>query len=94
MRLNISSEATTDLGDIWDAVSEFDVDAADRLLRTLGAAMERLTEYPLLGRVRPELGPGLRSWVVGRYLVFYESREDEFRIFRIPHGRRDIDTIF
>lgn len=49
MRLNISSEATTDLGDIWDAVSEFDVDAADRLLRTLGAAMERL--------------PSTRCWV-------------------------------
>ncbi len=56
--------------------------------------MERLTEYPLLGRVRPELGPGFRSWVVGQYLVFDESREDELRIFRILHGKRDIDTIF
>jgi toxin ParE1/3/4 len=42
-----------------------------------------------MGRARPELSAGLRSWPVGRYLVFYEPREDGINDVRVLHGARD-----
>jgi len=94
MQLKIAREAVQDLADIWDAIAESDVQAADRVLRSLGVAMERLAEIPEMGRTRPELMAELRSWVVGKYLVFYGIVGDELRVYRVLHGRRDLDSLF
>ncbi len=41
-----------------------------------------------------ELAPGLRSFPVGRYLIFYLLDSGCLRIVRVLHGARDIDALF
>ena len=47
-----------------------------------------LAEQPGMGRVRPEFGPGVRSFAVENYVIYYRQ-EGEILIARILHGRRD-----
>ena len=46
-----------------------------------------------MGRVRSELAPELRSFPVGRYVVFYLPCPDGIDIVRVLHGARDIETV-
>ena len=55
--------------------------------------MQRLAEWPEMGRARPELAPGLRSFVVARYLVYYRVTRDAVEVVRVLHGRRDVDAM-
>ena len=45
-------------------------------------------------RVRDELAEGLRSFAVGRYVIFYRPISEGVEIVRVLHGSRDIDAIF
>ena len=48
----------------------------------------------MMGRARDELAPGLRSFPIGRYVIFYEPLPDGVAIARVLHGARDIDAGF
>ncbi len=48
---------------------------------------------PESGRSREVLSPGLRSFVVAPYVVFFRSTADTIEILRVLHGRRDIERI-
>jgi toxin ParE1/3/4 len=48
----------------------------------------------LIGRSRDELAPGMRSFPVGRYVVFYLPLDDGIDVVRVLHGARDIETVF
>jgi len=50
-------------------------------------------QFPLLGRAREELAPGLRSVAIERYVLFYRVSETAVTIVRILHGARDINRI-
>ena len=41
-----------------------------------------------------ELAPALRSFPVGRYLIFYVALTNGIDIVRVLHGSRDIATLF
>jgi len=41
-----------------------------------------------MGRRRPEFGPGVRSFVVEKHVIYYRA-EKELLIARILHGSRD-----
>ena len=49
---------------------------------------------PGIGRARPELRPDLRSFAVGRYVIFYRATREGIEVVRVIHGMRDIDRIF
>lgn len=46
-----------------------------------------------LGRTREELSPRLRSWVIGRYVIFYRPMEAGIEIVRILQGARDLPPL-
>jgi len=46
-----------------------------------------------MGRERPELSPGIRSFVVMSWVVFYRPQSDAMEIIRVLHGARDLDAI-
>ena len=87
-------EARQDLLGIWVYVAENSVASADRLLEAINAQCETLAEFPQMGRRREELSPGMRSFVVGSYVVFYRVIEDGVDVIRVLHGARDIGAIF
>jgi toxin ParE1/3/4 len=47
-----------------------------------------------MGRSRPELSPGLRSFSVGKYVIFYMPHPKSVEIVRVLRGARDIEAIF
>ena len=52
--------------------------------------LERLRDFPALGRSRPELGL-IRSLPYRSHVVFYQDREEgEILVVRVRHGREDL----
>lgn len=47
-----------------------------------------------MGRLKDELAPFLRSFLVKNYLIFYRPIDQGIEIVRILHGLQDIETIF
>jgi toxin ParE1/3/4 len=94
-RLIWSKDARDDLADIFDYLgTHASREVADRRLRDIETAAQRLTEWPLTGRPRRELGPKLRSWAVPPHIIFYCVTESAVEVVRVIDGRRDLDAIF
>ena len=93
MRLRRLPRAIRDVDDIWHWIAAEDLEAAERWVRRIVEATDRLTEFPKSGAPRPELAPGARSIVIGRYLVLYRVGPDSIDIMRVVHGARDLRAI-
>lgn len=88
----IAQAAADDLEEIWVYVAQRNFDAADTLIDLLGATIVRLGEWPEMGRARPELEPGLRSFPVDSYVVYYRATDRQVEVARVLHARRDVDA--
>jgi toxin ParE1/3/4 len=93
-RYVVSPDARTDLDEIWQFIAEDNVNAADRMMRALRDRFKALVEQPMIGEARPDLAPGIRHSVVGRYLIFYRLSGDEIEVVRVLHGSRDLPAEF
>lgn len=87
-------EAELDLFLIWERVSLDNPEAADRTLDQLDEKCKLTATQPLMGRERPELAPQLRSFVTGRYVIFYLPLENGIDLVRVLDGRQDIRREF
>lgn len=83
-----------DYGAIWDYVAARNPTAADELLRKFDAAVQLLSDYPHAGPERPELRPGLRSYPVDDYLLFYKPLRGGIELLRVVHGARNLRQVF
>jgi toxin ParE1/3/4 len=89
-----TNRAEADLDDIWLHIATENIAAADRMIERIETAEDRLGEFPQIGQARPEIGPDLRYWPVGSYLVFYRAEADQVTIVRVVHGARDLPDLF
>jgi len=64
------------------------------LLASIEAACELLAEHPGVGRHRAEIAPGVLSWPVGSYVIFYRPNPRPVVIARVLHGSRDLPIAF
>jgi toxin ParE1/3/4 len=85
--------AEQDLDEIWFYIAMDNVEAADNLLDNVDSSCQLLATEPRAGRLRPELAPELRSFPVGRYVVFYRPQDDGVDVVRVLHSARDIESI-
>ena len=67
---------------------------ADDFIDLIDAKFQNLSRQPGLGRRREELAAGLRSFPVGRFVIFYLQVQDCLQIVRVLHGARDVDAVF
>jgi toxin ParE1/3/4 len=89
MPYRLSALAERDLEEIWSYVAEDASPAtADRLIDAIIDRFELLAEQPRMGRLRPEFGPGVRSFAVENHVIYYRY-DGEVLIARVLHGRRD-----
>lgn len=93
-RVTKTARAERDLEEIWFYIATDNLAAADTLLDTIDRRCRLLLDQPGLGRARPELAPDLRSFAVGRYLLFYVPQAQGIEVVRVLHGARDIDEVF
>jgi toxin ParE1/3/4 len=98
MAYRLALEAETDLDDIWlyTAQESGDAGIADRLIDSITNRLFLLATHPYVGRRRDAdlYRSGLRSFPVGRYVIFYRVTDDEdVFILRVLAGARDIDAL-
>ena len=93
-RIVRSDQSAADLLQLWGYVARDDVSAADRLMDRIDAVLHRLAAAPKLGRERPELVASMRSYTVGKYLIFYQPLADGIELVRVLHGARNLRRLF
>ena len=87
--------ASRDIEGILDyAAAQGNFDAAERLLNRMNQKCDRLLDFPGMGRKRDELAPGLRSFPIDRFLIFYTELEDGIEVVRVMSGYQDIESLF
>jgi toxin ParE1/3/4 len=73
-------EAENDLDEIWWYIAQDSPDCADKILDEIGEASRKLAQFANMGRNRDELHPGLKSFPVGMYLIFYVPVSGSIRV--------------
>ena len=91
-RIRFTDSAETDLLEIWLNIAEDNLVAADESLDSIQATIALLSSQPQMGRARPELTNGLRSFPTDTpYIIFYLPDGDGLLVVRVLHHARDID---
>lgn len=86
-------QAQADLEAILEELDEKSPKAANRIAAAVDKKCEALGRFPEMGRAREEIIPGLRSTLVGKYVLFYRIRGEVVEVLRVLHGRRDLPRI-
>ena len=83
----------TDLLIVWNGNSEHNVAAADKMIRKIDKAFWMLAEHPEAGTNQDRYHPGLQSFVVGNYVIYYVPIEDGIEVYRVLHAARDHEDL-
>jgi toxin ParE1/3/4 len=89
-RFHNTPQAEADLESITDYYAANNPDAGIRLLDEITARCRQLANQPRQGRQRNDLGVGIRSVVVRRYVIFFRGTATGIDVMRVLHGSRDI----
>jgi addiction module RelE/StbE family toxin len=82
--------ARDDLREIRAYIARDSVHYARLVTEGLVQAVDRLRDYPLSGRVVPELEqPTVREVIAGQYRIVYRVTADAVQILTVAHGARD-----
>ena len=97
MAHRIAPEAEAELDDIWYYIAKESgsIEIADRVIDSVTGRFFLLARFPQMGRRRDEdLRPGLRSLVVGEYVIIYRLEVEEVFILHVLRGSRDLKALF
>ena len=86
-------QAQQDYEEIIEYLVAHSPPAANRFATGVATKCRLLSKFPRLGRTRDELQPGIRSVLVGKYLIFYRVTDKEVEILRIIHGARNLEAV-
>ena len=95
MAHRLAPQAEADLHDIWlhSARENHSADVADRLIDGITIRFFLLSIYPQMGCRRDDLRPGLNSYPVREYVIFYRMLGEDVLILHVIHGSRNIEAI-
>lgn len=82
--------AESDLIEVWAYIARENTSAADSALDRIERVLRMLADNPLIGRARPELGSGLRSFTIGSRVAFYRVTGEGIDLVRVLGGAMDI----
>ena len=85
--------AEQDLLDIFDYIARDKPVAAASWVETIEQKCRLIATTPEFGERRPELGVGIRSSAVGRYVIFFRAIDDGIEVVRVIPGDRDIRSL-
>jgi toxin ParE1/3/4 len=97
MAHRVAEDVDVDLDHIWLYVARQSgsIEIADKVTHSITDCFVTLGRNPRLGRRRDDdLGPGLRSFPVGNYVIVYCIEEEDAAILNVFHGSRDIESFF
>jgi toxin ParE1/3/4 len=94
MKLRHRRSAIEDLGEIRNHIAQDHPTVAARFVTAIRARCRLLAEQPHIGRERPELRQGLRSFAIRTYVIFCRIIGNTVEIVSVVHGSRAIDALF
>ncbi len=68
--------------------------SAERFLSGIDSTLQRMAQFPQIGRKRDELYPGSRSLPYTQYLIFYRLLNDAIEVLRVVSGYQDLTALF
>ena len=83
--------ATIDIWEIADRIAADKVSAAVKLLGEFDKALGRLADFPGMGPRRDDVKPGVRTFPVGNYILYYPLVKGGIELLRVIHGARHVD---
>jgi toxin ParE1/3/4 len=86
--------ANADLAEIWEFIADDSEARADAFLEAIDKKFATLADNPNIGRARDELKKGVRSFPVGKYVIFYRLAPGGIEIVRVLHAARDVSILF
>ncbi len=91
MKIQWSEPASADLDNIWDFIAKDSEYFASDFILKLIEAVEKVSEYPKLGRVVPEFNNEIiREIIFKDYRIIYKIKDDVVFIAAVIHGSRDL----
>ena len=69
--LKRSAKAKADLREIWLYIADRDPRAADKVLDEIERVCRLISTHPRMGRERRDILPGIRSFAVMSWIIFY-----------------------
>lgn len=89
-----SQRSLSDLEAIGEHIARDNLVAACKTLRAIKDKCRDLAETPMIGSQRDEFGGGIRTVVVGSYVVFYQPEPFGITVARIIHDARNLKKVF
>jgi toxin ParE1/3/4 len=90
MRLTLAPEAQADIEDILlYTLQTWGEEQQDKYAAALDKGFSLLQEDPEIGRGRPELYRGCRSYRIREHIVYYAVSGEDINISRVLHVRMD-----
>jgi toxin ParE1/3/4 len=95
-RVELDPDALTDIDHIYDYIGRTrrSPQGADRTIERIHLACHTYASQPGMGEARPDLGPTIRIFSVGSYVVIYRPLEDGIRVLRVFEGHRNYPAFF
>ena len=87
-RLGLSPSARSDLEEIAAYIARDNPLRAESFVLELIVKFRKLAKHPEI--YRPEIGPGIRQALHGRYLILFRDEPAEVRVERVIHSARDL----
>jgi toxin ParE1/3/4 len=92
--VNRTDQARDDIAAALSYLGQRSATAAGRLADQLEDKCRLLAANPFTGRARDEIAPGLRTVVVGNYVLLYTVTDTEVIVVRFIYGRRNLIAAF
>jgi toxin ParE1/3/4 len=89
-----SDQAELDLIDILVYLGRYGQRAVDRFAAEVDRVCQLLAQFPEMGDPCEELGPGVRRFPVGSYVIYYRPIDGGIEVLRVIHGSRNITSLF
>ena len=92
-RYLLSPAARADLEQIWDYTRDrWNDDQAEKYVRTIQRAIERVADNPLIGQSCDDVRAGYRRHAVGSHTLYYRiTANGLIDVVRVLHQRMDVD---
>lgn len=97
LRYRVAPQALNDLEQIFDYLARSSSATAVRVLESIQDRFALLAREPRIGALRDELSPGVRSFTVGQYVIYYRPLtigSETVEIVRVLHGARNVNDLF
>jgi toxin ParE1/3/4 len=93
-KFTIAPAAESDLDEIWQYIAENNETAAEKFIRELARKFELLASNKEIGTRQDDFMIEMRMFPFKSYHIYYFATDEGVEIYRILHGRRDIEGLF